>query len=658
LDLKKNNMCGINGFYSLSSFISDDVIIKMNAAISHRGPDSKGFWSDKKSGIFFGHSRLSIIDLSAAGNQPMKSNSDRFILTYNGEIYNHLEIRKELEKSNSNIKWQGNSDTETLLEAIEFWGIETTLKKIDGMFAFALWDKRERCLTLARDRIGEKPLYFGWQGKGDNKVFLFGSELKALKVHPMFDGEISRNAIALQLRHNCIPAPYSIYKDIYKLLPGNYIQLKENDFKKSLLPSSKKYWSLPECAIHGNKNQLNLSETDIQKDLENHLKISVKKQMVSDVPLGAFLSGGIDSSTIVALMQIQSNYPIKTFTIGFSESNYSEAEYAKKIAKHLGTDHSELHVSSKKAMDVIPKLPTIYDEPFSDSSQIPTFLVSQLASQDVKVALSGDGGDELFCGYNRHIMSKKLSNIFYFMPLKFRKTLATGLQLISPQNWNKISRLLPGLNHYANFGEKIYKAASTLNARALSDIYYILCSHWQNPTEVVLNSSETGTFLNEFKPELGELNNQQKMMILDSITYLPDDILVKVDRAAMASSLETRAPFLDHKLIEYVWKIPHSFKFRNGNGKWILKKILNQHVPKYLTERPKMSFEIPLGSWLRGSLRDWAENLLNEERLKQEGYFNAKLIRDKWTDHLNGKNNWQHDLWDILMFQAWIDANS
>jgi asparagine synthase (glutamine-hydrolysing) len=650
-------MCGINGFYSNSSLTFDNVILKMNSAISHRGPDTNGVWQDKNSGIVLGHQRLSIIDLSAAGNQPMRSNSGRFILTYNGEIYNHLEIRKEIEKSNSNIKWYGNSDTETLLEAIDFWGIEITLQKIDGMFAFGLWDQKTRCLTLVKDRIGEKPLYYGWQGKGDNKIFLFSSELKALKMHPEFKGEINRDAIALQLRHNCIPAPYSIYKDIHKLLPGCYLQLKESDLKKFLIPQSKIYWSLTESAIYGNNNQLMLSEIDIQKGLEKHLQSSVKKQMISDVPIGAFLSGGIDSSTVVALMQSQSNHPIKTFTIGFSEEDYSEAKYAKKIAKHLGTDHTELYVSSKMAMEIIPKLPSIYDEPFSDSSQIPTYLVSQLAKQYVKVSLSGDGGDELFCGYNRHIMSKKFSNIFRLMPLFFRKILSNRLELISTKNWDRLSNLSPFLDQYSNFGDKMHKVVNVLKAKNLNDLYYMLCSHWQNPTELVINSKEPGTLLTEFKPELKGLNSQQQMMALDFITYLSDDILVKVDRAAMASSLETRVPFLDHKLIEYVWKIPHSLKFRNGQGKWILRKILNQYVPENLTKRSKMGFGIPIDTWLRGPLRDWAENLLNEKRLKEEGFFNPKLIRDKWEDHLSDKRNWQSDLWDILMFQAWIDVH-
>jgi asparagine synthase (glutamine-hydrolysing) len=651
-------MCGISGFYSKSSFKSDEIIKKMNLAIHHRGPDDTGIWQDDNAGIFFGHQRLSIIDLSKAGHQPMISNSGRFILTYNGEIYNHLKIRKELEKINSNIIWRGNSDTETILEAIDFWGIELTLRKTEGMFAFGLWDQKTRSLTLARDRIGEKPLYYGWQGKGDNKVFLFGSELKALKAHPEFRAEISRDSIALQLRHNCIPAPYSIYKDIFKLLPGHYLELKESDLKNSLLPNSQTYWSLIETAIYGNNNQLTNSENNIQKDLEELLQSSVKKQMISDVPLGAFLSGGVDSSVLVALMQSQSNLPVKTFTIGFREEDYNEADHAKKIAKHLGTNHTELYVSSKRAMEVIPKIPLIYDEPFSDSSQIPTFLVAQLASKQVKVALSGDAGDELFCGYNRYVMSKKLWNIASLIPLSCRKILSSGLKILSSQNWQRISKVLPSSSQYHNIGDKIYKGVDALKAKTLSDLHYILSSHWQNPTEIVLNTKQPATIFNELRPRLKDLNDQEQMMALDFVTYLPDDILVKVDRASMASSLETRIPFLDHKLIEYVWKIPHSLKYRNGKGKWILRQILNKYVPKNLTERPKMGFAVPIDTWLRGPLRDWAENLLNEKRLSEEGYFNPKLIRDKWTEHLSGKKNWQHHLWDILMFQAWIDANN
>jgi asparagine synthase (glutamine-hydrolysing) len=651
-------MCGICGFYSKSISKSDEIIKKMSLSIYHRGPDDSGIWQDHNEGIVFGHQRLAIIDPSPAGKQPMQSSSGRFVITYNGEIYNHLQIKNEIEETNLNINWRGNSDTETLLEAISFWGIEVALQKIDGMFAFALWDKKKRSLMLARDRIGEKPLYYGWQGDGINKVFLFGSELKALKAHPKFKGEINRDAITLQLRHNYIPAPYSIYKDIFKLLPGHYLTLSENDLNNHSLLTSKAYWSLVKCATSGNSNQLIHNEKDIEIDLEKILKLSVKKQMISDVPIGAFLSAGVDSSTIVALMQSQSRSPVNTFTIGFNESEYDEAKYAKKIAKHLGTNHTELYISPKEAMEVIPKLANIYDEPFSDSSQIPTFLISQLAKQNVKVALSGDGGDELFCGYNRYLVSKKSWNLLRLMPLFSRKILSSLIQAISPQKWNQISKILPSFFlQYANFGDKIHKGANVLKAETINQLYYMLTSHWQNPTEVALRSNEPGTFLTEFKPHLKSLNSQEQMMVLDFISYLPDDILVKVDRAAMATSLETRAPFLDHKLIEYVWKIPQSYKLRKGQGKWILRKILNKYVPKNLTQRPKMGFGVPIESWLRDPLRDWAENLLDEKRLRQEGYFNAKEIRNKWNQHLSGKVNWHYHIWDILMFQSWIDKS-
>jgi asparagine synthase (glutamine-hydrolysing) len=651
-------MCGINGFYSKTSSTFDNAIIKMNSAISHRGPDSNGVWIDKKFEVIFGHQRLSVIDLSAAGNQPMKSISERFILTYNGEIYNHLQIRDKLKNSGNNIRWRGFSDTETLLAAIEIWGIKNTLKIIEGMFAFALWDKKEKCLTLVRDRIGEKPLYYGYQNKQGSKVFMFSSELKALKVHPIFEGEIDRNVINLQLRHSCIPAPFSIYKNIYKLLPGHYLTLKESDLRNGLTPLSKDYWSLKETAINGNDNPVKLSENDLQDELECKLKDSIKKQIFSDVPIGAFLSGGIDSSTVVALMQSQSNIPIKTFTIGFEDDNYSEAKYAKKISKFIGTDHTELYISSKTALDIIPKLPSIFDEPFSDSSQIPTFLVCELAKKKVKVALSGDGGDELFCGYNRHLMSNKFESLINYLPLELRKVISTLLRTISPINLTKLFKIAPGLSRQTNIGDKIYKIANILEADSSNDIYYKLCSHWQNPSEIVKNSEEPNTPLSKLKNNLGDLNSQQQMMVMDFLTYLPDDILVKIDRAAMSSSLETRTPLLDHKLIEYVWKIPHDLKFRNNKGKWILRKILNKYIPKKLTERPKMGFAIPIDHWLRGDLKNWAESLLNEKKLEQQGYFNSKLIRKKWTEHLSGKKNWQSDLWDILMFQSWLDINN
>ena len=648
-------MCGINGFYSKTSSTFNNVITNMNSAISHRGPDTDGVWCDKGTGVVLGHQRLSIIDLSKAGHQPMQSHSERFIITYNGEIYNHLEIRNELEKSDYHIYWRGTSDTETLLQAIEFWGIEITLQKIVGMFAFAVWDKKNRNLTLARDRMGEKPIYFGWQGKGDNKVFLFGSELKGLKVHPLFEREINRDVVALQLRHNCIPAPYSIYKNIYKLLPAHFLQLTDKDLKEGLLPNSKPYWSLNEVAISGTGNLLPNNISNIRGELENILKKTVKQQMISDVPLGAFLSGGIDSSTIVALMQSQSTQPIKTFTIGFHEQSYNEARYAKDVAKHLGTDHTEFYVSDKQALEVIPKLSNIYDEPFSDSSQIPTFLVSQLAKRNVKVSLSGDGGDELFCGYNRYTMSKNWWNKIAMIPLPLRNFLSDRITSISPNSWNKLLKIFLRSNYLGNLGDLMYKFSRVLRCETLDNAYVKLISHFDNPTEIVLNSRKKETRLSNYNSELEQFDNQQKMMIFDALTYLPDDILVKVDRASMANSLEIRTPFLDHRVVEYSWKIPQSLKFKYGHGKWILRQILNNYVPKKIIERPKMGFGVPIDSWLRGELRDWAESLLNETRLKNEGYFDHNYIKKIWNEHLSKKKNWQHQLWDILMFQSWLD---
>lgn len=651
-------MCGICGFYSSVSNKYRNTISKMTLAIKHRGPDDSGIWQDHSAGVFFGQQRLSIIDLSKAGHQPMQSHSGRFVLIYNGEIYNHLELRGELKKKNPFIKWRSNSDTETLLETIESWGIEKAIKKFEGMFAFCIWDKKNHCLTLARDRLGEKPLYYGWQGSGENKVFLFGSELKALKEHPEFDKKINQDAIALQLRYSYIPDPYSIYKNVYKLLPGHYIQLSKRNLKQNDLPDPKIYWCLAKTAINGSSNQSNKSEEEIKNELENQLRLTVKKQMISDAPIGAFLSGGIDSSAVVSLMQSQSNTPINTFTIGFDDKDFNEAHYAKKIAKHLSTNHTEMYISSKEAINIVPKLSKIYDEPFSDSSQISTFLISQLTKQQVKVALTGDGGDELFCGYNRYIFGEKLWNVSRAIPASLRKVFSSGIQLVSQKNWDKILKYLPIINRYNNVGDKLYKVTRAFDAKTFYDFYQLLSSHWHKSNEVVINSKEPKIFSNQLKQQLETLDKQQQMMILDFLTYLPGDILVKIDRASMASSIETRAPFLDHKLIEYVWKIPHRFKNKNGQGKWILKEILKQYVPKDLTERPKMGFGVPIGTWLRGPLKDWAENLLDEKTMQEEGFLNSKLVKKKWEEHISGIRNWQYDLWDVLMFQAWIKEQS
>ena len=651
-------MCGIIGFYSKTSISFNKSIEKMKLAISHRGPDSNGTWIDKNSGIALGHQRLSIVDLSQAGHQPMKSNSERYVLIYNGEIYNHLEIRKQIESLKSNTIWKGHSDTETFLEAIELWGIEEALKKIEGMFAFALWDQKLRKLSLARDRIGEKPLYYGFQGNGHNKTFLFGSELKGLKIHPEFNFHINRDAVALQMRLSYIPTPFTIYKDIFKLKPGHYLELNEKDFIYNRLPVSRPYWSLTSAIVYGINNNLEEDENEIKEELESRMKKTIKKRMISEVPLGAFLSGGLDSSSIVALMQSQSNDPIKTFTVGFNESDFNEAVHAKKIAEHLGTDHTEIYISSKEAMDVIPKLSKIYDEPFSDVSQIPTILVSQLAKNNVKVALSGDAGDELFCGYNRHIFSKKFSQIIQPMPLFIRKFLSSSIYSISIERWNKIIKFTPNMNKFRNFGNNIHKFAGILEAKNVEELYIMLCSQWRNPTDIVINSEEPNNLLSNLKDELIGLNFQEEMMALDQITYLPDDILVKVDRAAMASSLETRIPFLDHKIIEYVWRIPHSMKFRNGQGKWILRQILKKYIPSDLIKTQKQGFGVPLDSWLRGPLKDWSESLLNKKKIDNEGFFNSKIIRKKWSDFLSGKRNFHNELWSVLMFQTWLDENN
>ena len=642
-------MCGIAGFLvknrmNYGGNLSQQAT-HMSAAIISRGPDDSGVWTDKAVGVALSHARLSILDLSSAGHQPMESASGRYAIVFNGEIYNHNEIRYSLRDQVS--YWRGHSDTETLLNAIEVWGLETTLKRCEGMFALAVWDRTKSILMLARDRLGEKPLYYGWQGEGANKVFLFGSELKALRKHPSFEFDINRDAINLLLRHNCIPAPYSIYNKISKLMPGTILSLSINDTE----PKISEYWSLKEVAMKGLDNLHSGGDAKVINGLEDVLKRSVEQQMVADVPLGAFLSGGIDSSLIVALMQQQSTQPVKTFTIGFSDESYNEAKHAKEVAKYLNTDHAELYVSHQDAINVIPKLPKIYDEPFSDSSQIPTFLVSQLARDHVTVSLSGDAGDELFGGYNRYLLTDQLWGKLSILPVSMRRGLAGMMTTLSPEAFNKFLGFLP----YNRVGEKIHKAASVMESSSIDELYLRLVSHWNNPESIVLNSSEPITQLTNANLNISRFSKIQKMMLMDTLTYLPDDILTKVDRAAMAVSLETRIPFLNHNVVEYAWRIPMNFKIRNGEGKWALRQILYNYVPKEMIERPKMGFGVPIDSWLRGPLREWAEELLDESRLRQEGFFNPEQIRQKWREHLSGTRNWQHQLWDVLMFQAWLE---
>ena len=644
-------MCGIAGFIGFR-YLKENAVLatarRMGETILHRGSDDAGIWHDDSAQVALMHRRLSILDLSPAGHQPMQSTSGRFVIVFNGEIYNHLEIREQLAAfSQQSFEWRGHSDTETLLAGIEAWGLEETLKRSVGMFALALWDRKEQALTLARDRMGEKPLYYGWQ----RGVFLFGSELKALKAHPAFEGEIDRGAIALQMRHNYIPAPYSIYRGIYKLPPGHCIRIKSSDKGGQRDPWP--YWSFPQVVVQGKSNPFTGTDPEAVEVLDGLMRSTVAQQMVADVPLGAFLSGGIDSSTIVALMQSQSARPVKTFTIGFNEDGYNEAVHAKAVAEHLGTEHTELYVTPRQALDVISRLPSLYDEPFSDSSQIPTFLVSEMTRQHVTVSLSGDAGDELFGGYNRYNMTSSVWGKIRKVPLPLRHLAATGLKTLSPDWWNQLAKWIPGANKFVNFGDKLHKGAGVLTSKTSDQLYLNFLTHWEDPASMVINGTEPPTQITNPQLHLG--NNIEQMMALDSVSYLPDDILCKVDRAAMGVSLETRVPLLDHRIVEFAWRLPLSMKIRDGHGKWILREVLYKYVPKELVERPKMGFGVPIDSWLRGPMQDWAENLLDESRLRQEGYFYPEPIRQKWIEHLSGKRNWQYHLWDVLMFQAWLE---
>jgi asparagine synthase (glutamine-hydrolysing) len=619
--------------------------------IAHRGPDDVGVWYDPQCGIGLGHRRLSILDLSPAGHQPMHSPSGRYVIAFNGEIYNHQHLRRELAGAGCS-DWHGHSDTETLLSGFDVWGIRGTIERSIGMFAFAVWDKANRTLTLGRDRFGEKPLYYGWQGSGERKAFLFGSELSSLKVHPSFAAPVDRGALCLLLRHNAIPAPYSIFEGIRKLEPGSLLTITPG----SQTPQIVDYWNLSEVASSGVADPYTGTAQDAVNELESLLADAVRQQMVADVPIGAFLSGGIDSSTIVALMQAQSNMPVRTFTIGFNEEGYNEAVHAKAVAAHLGTEHTELYVEPRQAMDVIPRLPTLYSEPFSDSSQIPTFLVSQLAHAHVTVSLSGDAGDEIFSGYNRYQITSKSWRRLERIPTPLRSLLAGGITAISPAGWDRLSRLVPGASKHSVFGDKMHKGAGVLSCRTVDELYLGLVSHQTDPASWVIGGIEPPTYLTGRRPSLLGLNPVERMMVLDSITYLPDDILVKVDRAAMGVSLETRVPFLDHRIAEFAWKLPLNLKLRDGLTKWPLRQVLYKYVPQQLIERPKMGFGIPLHDWLRGPLKDWAEALLDDSRLRREGYFNPAPIRRIWLEHLSGKRNWAHHLWDVLMFQAWLES--
>lgn len=649
-------MCGLTGFWggSEAGHVLQSHLQRMTQQIQHRGPDSDGHWVDANAGIALGHRRLAIVDLSPAGAQPMKAVSGRWVMAFNGEIYNHLELRAELQKASLAPVWRGHSDTETLLAGFDAWGIQATIEKCVGMFAMAVWCRQTQSLTLVRDRLGEKPLYYGWQGQGSQTAFLFGSELKALRAHPAFAAEIDRHALGSYMQNMAVGGTRSIYEGILKVPPGTIFTLSRNQPD----PVMERYWSVEQVAVQGIANRFTGSATQAVDALEALLKDSVAKQMMADVTLGAFLSGGVDSSTIVALMQALSARPVKTFSIGFHEQAYNEAEHAKAVAGHLGTDHTDLYVTAQQAMDVIPRLPSLYDEPFADSSQIPTFLVSQMTGQHVKVALSGDAGDELFAGYNRYELTASLWPKLTGLPQPMRKLAAWVITRFSPDTLNHWASHTPLKKRWASVGDKLHKGAGVMGAGSVAELYQgMVAMGWPQPSSVVRGMDGDTVALN--MPDLHGLSDVERMMAFDLLNYLPDDILTKVDRAAMGVSLETRVPFLDHRVVEFAWRLPMDYKLRRENGrsvtKWALRQVLYRHVPQALIERPKVGFGVPLEHWLRGPLRDWAEDLLSEARLKRGGFLNPGPVRHRWHEHLSGKRNWQHSIWCVLMFQAWLD---
>jgi len=645
-------VCGIAGV-----FVSPERTLpigprveSMGETLKHRGPDWGDTWVDTSTGIGFAHRRLSIVDLSERGNQPIQSHEGRFVMVYNGEIYNHMDLRDVLLREGFAVGWQGHSDSETLIECIAAWGIKKTLEAIVGMFAFALWDKKTRTLSLARDRIGEKPLYYGFS----NGLFAFSSELRGIRALPEFELTIDSSSVASFLRLSYVPDPHTIYEGVYKLSPGTWLEVTGKHVANASAQPPNAYWSLQDVAQSGQDNPLAFQDPDSAvDDLERLLTKSVQGQLMGDVPVGAFLSGGIDSSTIAAIMQKSSTKPIKTFAIGFENKGYDELPFAANVAQFLGTDHHELTVTSTDAIALIPELPTIYDEPFADSSQIPTYLVAKLAKPQVHVSLSGDAGDELFAGYNRYVLAGKNWGKISAVPPLLRRVASEAMMGISPSRWNQIlapvMRAFPQRFSMTLAGEKIHKIARVLASRNSREMYLGMVSQLANMT-----AEEPPWLALDTWPIQSDLIHQ--MMVFDTMTYLPGDILAKVDRATMAHSLESRMPFLDHRVVEFAWELPLDLKLRNGQSKWILRSVLKRYIPEHLFNRPKMGFGVPLDEWLRGPLKEWASDLLSPTKIQAAGYLDHAYVSALWDEHLSGARNWQHGLWNILMLQAWLDS--
>lgn len=649
-------MCGIAGFIEAPGRAVDvlaRVAGDVTDALAHRGPDDSGVWTDPSIAVALGNRRLAIRDLSPMGHQPMVSADGRFVLVFNGEIYNFASMREQL--AGLDHRFRGRSDTEVLLAAVSQWGLAPALEHTNGMFALALWDRAERQLWLARDRVGEKPLYYGWLGG----TFFFGSELKALRSHPDFAGEIDRDALTLFFRHKYIPHPWCIFKGIRKLPPGCVAVVRPDGGAAPVEPVP--YWDATVAAEAAERDPFQGPIGEAVEQLDALLLDAVGLRMGSDVPLGALLSGGIDSSAVVALMQAQSDRPVRSFTIGFEEGAFDESSHATVVARHLGTDHTTMTVTARDALDTIPLLPAIYDEPFADSSQIPSYLVSKLARTHVTVALSGDGGDEVFGGYNRYVWVPRLARWSARMPNGARHTTAAVLSSVNPATWDRllagVGPYLPSKFRHRTAGDKLTKLIDGLRAAGPDELYRRLVSHWQEPSSLVIDGVEPTTPVSDpsGRPPIADFT--QMMMFLDATTYLPEDILAKVDRASMASSLEVRPPYLDPRVVEFAWRLPVDLKIVDGVGKAPLRGVLDRYVPRHLVERPKMGFGVPIGDWLRGPLKEWAASLLDPQALARDGILRVEPIRRVWEQHVSGRQNRQYLLWDVLMFQSWLESS-